>query len=67
MTRRQVREKECGKDGDRFSVCSFEGIWSEYGSTRFFALKKVNKGESYNGSMPVSKTVHGGSNPSSPV
>ena len=29
--------------------------------------RKKNKGESYNGSMPVSKTVHGGSNPSSPV
>ena len=24
-------------------------------------------GESYNGSIPVSKTVHGGSNPSSPA
>ncbi len=27
----------------------------------------VYKGESYNGSITVSKTVHGGSNPSSPV
>ena len=49
-----------------FSVCSFEGIWGGYGSRRFsFYLKRI--GESYNGSMTVSKTVHGGSNPSSPV
>ena len=30
-------------------------------------VPKVVKGESYSGSMTVSKTVHGGSNPSSPV
>lgn len=28
---------------------------------------KVNIGESYSGSIAVSKTVHGGSNPSSPA
>ena len=38
MTRRQVREKECGRDGKKFSVCSFEGIWSEYESIRFFCV-----------------------------
>ena len=27
----------------------------------------LNTGESYNGSITVSKTVHGGSNPSSPA
>ena len=54
-------------DEIEFSVCSFEGIWGEYESIRFLSFKEKNEGESYNGSMPVSKTVHGGSNPSSPA
>ncbi len=35
--------------------------------SQYAVFRVYPKGESYNGSMTVSKTVHGGSNPSSPV
>ena len=55
-------------DGKNFQCAVLKAYEANTKVSAFCHLKrKKNKGESYNGSMPVSKTVHGGSNPSSPV
>ena len=60
------REWKNGEDGRHFQCVVLKGYEANTKVSAFCHLKK-NEGESYNGSMPVSKTVHGGSNPSSPV
>ena len=56
---KEVRKKEDGK----YFQCA---VLKAYGAnTQVLAF--CHLGESYNGSIAVSKTVHGGSNPSSPV
>ena len=54
-------------DGKNFQCAVLKAYEANTKVSAFCHFRKKNKGESYNGSMPVSKTVHGGSNPSSPV
>ena len=55
------------KDGKNFQCAVLKAYEANTKVSAFCHLKKKYEGESYNGSMPVSKTVHGGSNPSSPA
>ena len=62
------REWKNVEDGRHFQCVVLKGYEANTKVSAFCHIrKKKDKGESYNGSMPVSKTVHGGSNPSSPV
>ena len=61
------RKKRKRWDGRHFLCVVLKAYEANTKVSAFCHLKKKDKGESYNGSIAVSKTVHGGSNPSSPA